>query len=94
MLFASRLYSFHYNAFCDGFFGESIGFFITPIANMGFYPSNQSISILCEKGLNVSDKLMRGMRIKHCHYTRKAVCPNFSYFVPLTCPDDRFFQFH
>ncbi|GBL92714.1 hypothetical protein AVEN_142081-1 [Araneus ventricosus] len=66
MLFklASRLWSFLYNAFCDGSFGESIGFLYTPIANTGFYPSNKSISILCEKGLDVSDKLMRGMRIK------------------------------
>ncbi|GBM61493.1 hypothetical protein AVEN_163883-1 [Araneus ventricosus] len=49
--FALRVYSFHYNAFCDGFF-------ITPIASMGFDPSNYNISILCEKGLNVSDKLI------------------------------------
>ncbi|GBN34160.1 hypothetical protein AVEN_34877-1 [Araneus ventricosus] len=41
------------------FFGESVCFFITHIACMGFDPSNQNISILCKKGLDVSDKLMR-----------------------------------
>ncbi|GBN53901.1 hypothetical protein AVEN_41367-1 [Araneus ventricosus] len=41
---------------------EYIGLY-TPIANTGFYPSNKSISILCEKGL-MSRQINEGMRIK------------------------------